>query len=464
MIKIDTKIFPKIRGAFLVGGSIRDMLCGRFPLDYDVVVVGNPDEFARQVALNTNGHLVEIGGKRGQAIIRVVAQKITIDVSKAKGASIKDDLRARDFTINAIAYDLYSQRLIDPLKGQKDLAQKIVRMVSNSVFNQDPVRLLRAFRIAAVLQFEIESHTKQAIVKYASHIQQSAGERIREELFKIFQSVGTHACISHLAETGLLFAILPELLSLTQCRQNRHHPFDAFEHTLRAYNHLERLLDDTHDQTLLAVNGTPLAQRIAKSSAPLLKFSILLHDIGKPAAQTVDRNQDHHFYGHQYPGAQMAATICRRLKISNHNADIVCFLVRHHMRPLFLYTALYSQNATQRAMTRFFMECEAHVPALVLLATADMLGKVKGQNHRDRAFIKFANQLLADFENDFKPKKSNPPLITGHDLINKFGLRPSPLFKEILNQVEEERLSRSDMTRQEAFDLLRELIQDQGST
>jgi tRNA nucleotidyltransferase/poly(A) polymerase len=461
MIQIDTKIFPKSRGAYIVGGAIRDILCGRPPLDYDVAVLADPVEFAHQVAHNTNGRLVEIG-KPGQEIIRVVSKETTIDICKIKGTSIDDDLRARDFSINAMAYDLFSHQLIDPLGGQSDLARKTIRMVTKRIFNQDPVRLLRAFRMAAVLHFDIEAHTKTAIEKHTGLIQQSAGERVREELFKMLQSAKSYAYLGQLAETGLLFAILPELAALKQCRQNRFHQFDVFEHTLRAYDHLERLLDSGPDQALLTVKGAPFAHRITESRRPLLKFSILLHDIGKPAVQTVDRDGNLHFYGHERQSAQMAEAICKRIKCSTRNADSICFLVRHHTRPLSLFRALNEQHADPRAITRFFIKCAEHTCELLMCAAADMLAKEKAQNDRSRAFIKFSNQLFAEFETDFKPKKSIPPLITGHDLINKFGLNPSPLFKRILDRMEEERLSRSEMSQQEAEALVKKLITEVG--
>jgi tRNA nucleotidyltransferase/poly(A) polymerase len=457
MIQIDTKIFPKSRGAYIVGGAIRDILRGRSPIDYDVAVVGDPFEFAHQVAKNTNGSLVEIG-KSGQTIIRVVAKKTMIDISRGKGASIEEDLHTRDFSINAMAYDLCAYQLIDPIGGQQDLANKTIRMVSNNIFKKDPVRLLRAFRIAAALQFDIESHTRSAIEKNAALIHQSAGERVREELFKMFQSAKSHAYLCQMGDTGVLFTTLPELLEMKQCLQNRFHQFDAFEHTLQAYYHLERLLDPTHDGALLTVNGAPLAHRIIESRVPLLKFSILLHDIGKPAVQTTDSNGSFHFYGHERQSAHIAATICKRLKCSTRDADSIVFLVRHHTRPLFLFKALNTQNAAPRAVTRFFIKCAEYIPDLLWCATADMLGKEKEQNDQSRAFIKFANQLLADFESDYKPKKSKPPVITGRDLINEFGLKPSPLFKKILDRVKEEQLSRSDMSRQEAVALVKKLI------
>lgn len=442
-----------------MGGSIRDILCGRAPIDYDVAVLGDPYKFARQVAKNTNGRLVEIG-KSGQMIIRVVAEKNIIDISKLIGRSIEEDLEARDFTVNAMAYDLSSHQLIDHLGGRQGLAHKTIRMVSNGIFNQDPIRLLRAFRLAAVLEFDIESHTIAAIKAHVPLIQQSAGERIREELFKMLQSAKSHPYVCQMADTGLLFAILPELRELKQCGQNRYHQFNAFEHTLCAFYHLERLLEA--DQRGQTGKGDRIQSKIAETRVPLLKFGMLLHDIGKPAAQTADRDGVLHFYGHEHQGAHMADAICKRLKCSTRAATTISFLVRHHPRPLFLFTAQGKQNAIPRAVTRFFMNCAEFVPELLMLAEADMLGKEKEQNKRTRAFIKFINQLRADFEKDFKPKKSTPPLITGHDLIAEFGLKPSALFKKLLDRVEEERLSKKEMSREEALDLVKELIAAEG--
>ena len=461
MIQIDSKIFPKFTGAYLVGGSIRDMLCGRTPLDYDVAVVGDPLEFARQVARNTGGRLIEIG-KPGQTIIRVVGNENSIDISKAKEASIEDDLRARDFTINAMAFDLSSQRLIDPLKGQQDLKDKTIRMVSKDIYKRDPVRLLRAFRIAAAFQFEFDPQTEAAIETHAALIQQSAGERVREELFKMFHCSKSHPYLCRMADTGLLFAILPELSALKQCRQNRYHQFNAFDHTLRSFSHMEGLLIADPDQALLTIHGDPLVQKINTAQIPLLKLAVLLHDIGKPEVQTTDKDGILHFYDHERQGAPMAEAICKRLKCSKQDEETIGFLVRHHTRPLFLFTALHEQKAHPRAVTRFFIKCAAYIPDLLIVAAADMLGKEADKNKRSAAFMTFLNQLMVDFETDFKPRTSIARLLTGHDLQNEFGLKPSPLYQKILDRVEEERLSRNEMSRQEALALAKSLIAAEG--
>ena len=460
MIKIDTKIFPETPGAFIVGGSIRDMLLGRSPTDYDIAVLGDPVKYAHQIESRTNGHSVEIG-KPGRTIIRVISKKNTIDISKTKEASIENDLQARDFTINAMAYDLASQRLIDPVGAQRDLKHKIIRMVSKSIFEQDPVRLLRAYRFAADFQFEIEPQTKAAIQNHALLIQNSAGERVRDELFKMLYCADVHTYLCQMAETGLLFAFLPELSALKECRQNRHHQFDVFEHTLHAFAHLEGLLEP--NQKWLIANGESARRRIAAAQIPLLKLSILLHDVAKPSVQTLNDHGRPHFLGHARQSAHMAEAICQRLRCSRRDTDQIHFLVRHHNRPRFLFAALHEQKATPRAVTRFFMKCGEHIPALLFIAAADMLGKEAEPGPRSAAFMAFLNQLLVDFNSNFKPRALSPRLINGHDLTLEFGLEPSPLFKQILQRVEEERLSRDDMTRQDAFNLVERLIQDQKS-
>ena len=497
MIHIDPIVFPKAVGAFLVGGSIRDMLCGRSPVDYDVAVLGNPLEFARLIATRTKGRLVEIG-KPGQMTMRVVSDIAIVDIAQAKEASIQKDLMARDFTINAMAYDLSAGQLVDPMGGQHDLNHRIVRMVSEDIFKRDPVRLLRAYRIAAQFAFEIETKTKATIEKNAVLIRQSAGERVRDELFKMLQNAASQPYLGQMADNDLLFAILPELADLKNCRQHPHHQFDALEHTLLAFYHLEGLLKPEARPATGA--AAQLARGIAEAQFPLLKFSMLLHDIGKPSTQKADRDGSLHFYGHERRGAQMAKHICRRLKCSNQVAETVQFLVGHHIRPLHLHTALRQQDATRpspsavsfsrpesfdpelmtkglmpnaepnasskstrRAVTRFFIKCGAYLPEILVMAAADALGKTEKQNRRSSEFMAFLVQLKQDFETEFKPRASRPRLISGQDLIAAFGLNPSPIFKKILDRVEEERLIRREMTRQDAIQLVRELIQNQVS-
>jgi hypothetical protein len=272
----------------------------------------------------------------------------------------------------------------------------------------------------------------------------------------MLQCAGFHSYLRQMAESMLLFAFLPELAALKQFRQNRHHEFNVFDHTLHAFFHLEGLLES--NPNLLIANNEAAARQIDRSQIPLLKLAMLLHDIAKPAVVTRSRDEKLHFYNHERQSARMAEAICQRLKCSRRDTAKIHFLVRHHVRPRILFTALQEQKAGPRAVTRFFVKCAEHIPDLLIIAAADMLGKEAEFSERSTAFLAFLNQLMVDFETHFKPRTSDSRLISGHDLTVEFGLVPSPLYKKILARVEEERLSRSDMTRQEALALVKKLI------
>jgi tRNA nucleotidyltransferase/poly(A) polymerase len=178
MIQFNKNILPRLKGTYIIGGSVRDLLLGRTPVDYDITVTGNPEQFAKKIIAKSKGHIVRLG-KPGQMIIRVISGDNIFDITSLDGSSIEDNLNQRDFTINAIAYDLYSQSVIDCVGGLQDLADKKVRMISKEIFKKDPVRLIRAYRIGACLNFEIEAQTHEAIKSNTKLIKNIAGERIR---------------------------------------------------------------------------------------------------------------------------------------------------------------------------------------------------------------------------------------------------------------------------------------------
>ena len=243
MIHFNSNMFSQIKGAYIIGGSIRDLLLDRIPTDYDIAVTGDPKKNAEKIAKNISGRLVEMG-KPGQMIIRVVSNDNIIDINSLNGSFIEDDLKKRDFTINAMAYDLSSGKIIDCLGGLGDLVDKKVRMVSADVFKKDPIRLIRAYRIAACLDFQIESQTASVISACAKLIENSAGERIRSEILRLLGTSKSYPYLSQMNDAGLLSAIFPDLDPLKECRQNNHHVYDVFEHTMKAYQHLETILND----------------------------------------------------------------------------------------------------------------------------------------------------------------------------------------------------------------------------
>ena len=455
MIKFNSNIFPQTKGAYIVGGSIRDLLLGRSPADYDIAVTKNPENFAKKMATKTAGHLVQMG-KPGQMIIRVIAGENIFDITPLSGMSIEDDLNKRDFTINAMAYDLYSGAIIDCFGGLNDLTTKKVRMVSKEVFSKDPVRLIRAYRIGACLNFEIESQTAAVIKNDAELIKNSAGERIRVELFKMFSTSQSYYYLSQMVAAGLLIAIFPDLGRLIGCLQNRHHHYDVFEHTMKAYYHLETILNDSNK--FYPETAGQIRECIDENKAALLKCAILLHDIGKPWVKTLDNRGKSHFYGHAQKSADMTQKISQRLKFSNREKHFIDFIVRNHIKPLFLFTAHQKKTLTRNGLTRFFIKCTDNTPPLLLHSIADIKAKQSNINQKNKAFIAFVKEMIHDFFYSFKPKSKEPPLITGYDLIHEFGLARSPLFKTILNLVEEAKLINKVKSKQEALALVKDYL------
>lgn len=459
MIPFNKNILPRLKGTYIIGGSVRDLLLGRTPTDYDIAVTGNPEQFAEKLIAKSDGHLVRLG-KPGQMIIRVISGDLIFDITSLNGTSIEDNLNQRDFTINAIAYDLYSERIIDCLGGLQDLADKKVRMVSKEIFKKDPVRLIRAYRIGACLNFEIEAKTATAIKSNTQLLKNIAGERIRVELFTMLDTSTSYLYLSQMAISGLLTAIFPDLDRLKGCFQNHHHHFDGFEHTMRAYGHLETLLNDPGK--ILPDTSAKIHQYIHKNKPALIKCAILLHDIGKPLMKTLDSSGKCHFYGHARKSADMAQKISQRLRFSNHERQFIDGIIRNHMKPLSLFTAYEKKTLTQKGITRFYKKCGEYTPALLLAAIADTKAKQNKLNEKNKAFKSFLKKMIFEYFYHYQPISDEPPLVTGRDLIHVFGLTPSPLFRKILDLVDDAKLTKTIENRSEALELIKDVLKNDG--
>ncbi len=435
-------------GIYLVGGIVRDLLAGHPPADIDLVVAGDIVRTAEQIAEKTGGSIIDLG-KKGFDVLRVASPETTIDITPLDYPSIESDLQQRDFTINAMAYDVKARRLVDCTGGRVDMRQKKIRMVSPAAFEKDPARLVRAYRMAAMLHYSIAAGTEAAIGRHRHLIGSVAGERIWAELVKIFATADASPVIMRMAASGLLTAIFPELQPAVGCTQNRHHPFDVFEHSLRVVDALEALLSesDARFPRLACIAG----DLQLSEHAAMLKYAALLHDVGKPATRQVDRDGQVRFHGHAAKSAAIAAAIGRRLKLSSRQHHVSDAIIRHHIRPLFLYLASETGRLGRTGTVRFFKRCGNLALPIIVHAMADIMAKGQGMQDRDSGFIIFCDGLL-DAYIDYKNRQAAvPPLISGNDLISVFGLSPSPRFKHILNRVDEGRLSGELATRDQAL-------------
>ena len=454
MIHINTNFLPDPAGVYIVGGTVRDLLLGVEPQDYDIVTVHNPEELADRMAAAAGVRAVKLG-KPGLSSYRVVCPDRIYDISQAVGGSIGSDLLRRDFTVNALAVSAETGSIIDKVNGIDDIRQKKIRMICRQNLVDDPLRMLRAFRLAAVFDFSIDPDTADAISNHAFRIRQSAGERIRDELVKLFSTARAHEWLLKMDQSGLLEEILPETRALKGCMQNRHHRYDVFDHTLTAFAELEKWI---HAAPISAPGHQPEWVSDIGGRTVALKFALLLHDLGKPACRSVDADGHVHFYGHEVAGADMAATVASRLRFSARDRDYLHLIIRHHLRPLFLFTAKQKQELSPKAVTRFFMRLHPYVPDLLLHALAD--AAAKGTQTSDSGFAEFAQFLADEYQGGFKTRAADPPLISGHDLSRLFHLPPSPLFSKILSEVEAGRLSGNLIDRESALDFVEKLLKD----
>ena len=450
------RLLAGIDGAFVVGGSLRDLAMGRTPGDVDIAVTGDSARAARRLARRVGGRPVRLG-RDDLYIHRVTAGGRTFDIAPALGGSMAADLARRDFTVNAMAWDLDAGVLMDPYGGMADLAAGTLRAVCESVFRADPVRMLRAFRLCADLGFCVDAPTEARISADAHRIGQSAGERIHAELFKLFGAPVSADAVIRMSRYGLLQRIFPELCPLAGCAQGPPHDADVLAHTLSAYGHLETLLAHGFDESGGPEQSTVEAStRLNPDRRALLKCAMLLHDIGKPASRTEAPDGRIHFHGHGRIGARLAVHAANRLKFSNHQRRSVEFLIGQHLRPLSLFLAHRQGQLTRRGLARFFRTCHPRVPDLLLHAAADM--RAKAVDGKDRAaFEAFVRQLLDCDLPEFCSLKKQPPLITGHDLMESLGLPPSPALGRILSKVEQARLSGEVQRRDQALELARRL-------
>ena len=439
----------------MVGGSVRDLILGRGSNDYDIAVHGNTEKFARKLSGNLSGRLVKMG-KPNQVVFRVVSGEHLFDISAIKGPNIETDLIKRDFTVNAMAYSFFSKTIIDPLNGLKDMAEKKIRMTSSKIFKKDPIRLLRAHRMGATLKFTIEQRTAAAVEKNIKSIGDSAVERIRFEIFNILCLTESSHSFFQMAGNGLLFQIFPELFKTKGCFQNRFHLFDVFDHTMRTFYLLENFLKDT--QQFEPEISRQIRRHMDQKRSAQLKCATLFHDIGKPLVRTIDQNGNIHFYGHEKKGADMAKKICKRLKFSVKETSYIDFIIKNHLKSLFFFTAGREKELTQRNLTRFFMNMGDFAPDILIHAMADTRGKGNENDEKNAAFILFIKNLIHRYFKSFKPILQAPPLITGADLINHFGLTPSPLFKTILSRVEERTMSNELKDKEAALFFVKDLL------
>lgn len=413
--------------AFLVGGSVRDLLLGGKPLEYDIVTSALPRQvqslFSRTfpvgesfgvILVSENGNVFEVATYRTEKGYIDGRRPSQVNLS----GSAEEDVRRRDFTINGLLMDPETGCIIDFVEGRKDIEKRIVRTIGSpdERFSEDHLRMLRAVRFTSTLCFTLDDQSLKAVKQNAHLIRRISAERIRNELTRILTMGDSRRGLELLSESGLLSHILPEIESMRSVSQpEKFHPEgDVWEHTLRMIGFLSERQDSLRSDVRFV-------------------WGVLLHDVGKPETRSVDESGIH-FYGHSRKGEIMAEKIMQRLRFSRSEIDTVVSMVGNHMK------FMNVMGMRPNRLIRFI-----RIPDFSLHLELHKLDCLASHGNLDNYY--FCRSKLNELpEEVLRPER----LITGSDL-KKLGFKPGPLFGEILRCVEDAQLDGELKSKEEAL-------------
>ena len=445
---------------WVAGGAVRDAALNREIADLDLAVAGDPERTAKAVAREGEGHAFELSAEF--ATWRAVArdQSWQVDATALRGKTIEADLAARDFTLGAIAVPLAGGEPIDPYGGIGDLEQRRLKVVATDSFRADPLRLLRAARLAADLGLDVDPATVALARKDAQLAAGPAGERQLAELRRLIGSPDPLRGVALLDELGLTAAVLPELEALRGVEQGPNHHLDVYGHTLAVLEQtlevesdLERFAGERAAETR-ALLDEPLADEISRGTA--LRFGALLHDIGKPATKG-ERDGYVTFIGHDSVGAEIVAGIGTRLRASGRLSRHLQALTRHHLRLGFL---VHEAPLPPRRVHEYLRATEPVAADVTLLTIADRLSaRGSGPFATDEAIeahLSLARRMLAaalDWHREGPPE----PLLRGDELAAELGIAEGPELGDLLAELEAAQYAGEVSTRDDALNRARQV-------
>lgn len=466
--------------AWLVGGAVRDAFLDRETLDLDFVVDGDALGLARRVADGLGGSFYPLDPVRGTGrviLIEADGRRRTLDFSRLRGPDINADLMARDFSLNAMAVALDApDHLVDPAGGLRDLKHRSLRACGPHAVSDDPVRALRAVRLAADMDLRLEPATRRQVVAAAGMLASLSPERVRDELLRLLDLPRPVRPLRALEALGLLDRVFPELAGLKGLEQPPPHALDVWGHTLAVVDRLGDLLTvlgDEHDaeaasdlilgeavfrlgrfrRGLNARLETSLSQ--GRRVRQLLFFSALYHDVGKASTVTTEAGRIR-FIGHEAVSASLAVQRATALRLSGDEIECIRRTVLHHLRPALLEEAV---PVSPRAVYRFFRDAGDAGVDVVLVSLADFLGThalpAPQQAWKTRLDVA---RILLESRFEGPPERLAPiPLVRGGELAESLGIPPGPEIGRLLEQIREAQAAGEVRTSEEAIELARRL-------
>ncbi len=487
------QIAPSEVPIYLVGGAVRDWLRHRPVHDWDFAVPRGALPLARRVAHALQGAFVPLDEAHGTARVILTPiedasqgaseppARLVLDFTDFRGPTLEDDLRLRDFTLNALALDLrHPDRLIDPLGGLRDLQAGVLRACSPSAFQDDPVRVLRGVRLAAARGWRIEPTTREAMRRAVALLPRVSAERQRDEVFRILSEPGSVKAFNVLQALGALEHVLPELPALQGVPQSPPHREDVWQHTLHVLARLNRLLDalapiyDEDKAADFALGLTVLRlgryrERLGehlrqgphreRSLVALMRLAALYHDTGKPATAHQNGDGQWRFPQHAEVSAMLARRRGRALALSNAEIERLVAMVRYHGRPWRLTRT--QTPPSRRQVYRYFRETGPAGIEVGLISLADVLatyGPYLPQDLWDRHLTTIRTLFEAWWERHAEVVDP-PPLVDGHTLMQALGIQPGPQLGQLLEHLREAQAAGELHTPAEAIEAARQWIQ-----
>lgn len=459
------KIFAQ-QPVWVVGGAVRDRTLKRDTIDFDFVLLHDPKKIAEEFAQKIQGSSFRLDEEF--AITRVTHPNgFQFDFGRIQGKSLEADLDRRDFTVNALAVPFshwkssqWSKFILDRHQGLEDLKKKRLVAISPGIFREDPIRLLRAFRLWGELGLTPSRETKSLIQKNGKLIFKSAPERIRDEMLKLFSVRHSSEIVEAMNDLKFLDVLMPESRALKKTGRIYYGKDGVLRHTLDSLELLEEIFDSLRQWFPKCATKIEQYLDTSMSGYPRrahMKWAILLHDLGKPDTAKF-REGRLRFFEHEHAGADKIPGLAKRFRWSVDESRLYESMVRNHMRPGNLAT---HSDISDKAIHRFFRDLGEDAVGMLLVSLGDHLSyltpreRKKRKSPHEKIAIKMMNRYFLQREKVIPSR-----VVNGHEIMKALNIKPSPLVGEILKEITEAQSEGKVHTREEALALAKSRLPD----
>lgn len=439
---------------YLVGGSVRDILCGREYVDRDLIVTDEDAQvFSKKIADFLGGVLVPLDELN--KIYRVVLpDKIQyFDVTNPIEGSLEKDILRRDLTINAIAVNIKTGEVPQfCIPFIDDIKNGVLKGVRRENFTDDPLRLLRIFRFYSITGFEISDELVDIVKEYSDLLLQPAKERIEYELMKLFSGEYCHNALLKMDESGVLELLFPFVKELKQVPPNLHHHLNLFEHSIETVRQIEILYKDSSEEVKEHMQRVDFGgfSRLAH-----LKLAAFMHDIGKFSTWTIEEDTGRHrFIKHEDVGAKMCADVLKNLSFSNKQIDYISYIIKNHMYPS---AVVSSPELSEKVMMRYIRHSADNAIDNLIIAQADRLS-ARGELITQKIVeenISALNKVLKFYLSVKDSLKPLPKLLDGHEVMKILNIPPSEKLGQIMDSLKEAQICGDVTNKEDAINFIK---------